>query len=64
MFDGNELIFGIGSIIIGLVLLFITIRDRIDSGEDDLWGGSMFLQGMVAGLAFLIIGVLLLVRSI
>ena len=64
MFDGNELIFGIGSIIIGLVLLFLTIKDRIDSGKDELWGGSMFLQGIVAGLAFLIIGVLVLIRSI
>lgn len=63
MFEGNELIFGIGSTIIGLILLFITIKDRIDSGEDELWGGSMFLQGIVAGLAFLIIGILLLARS-
>ena len=61
MFENNELIFGIFFLIVGLVFLYIVIKeDILSSDKDDLWGGSMFLQGIVGGLTFIIIGVILL----
>jgi len=53
MFENNKLIFGICFLMAGLAFLYIVLKD-------DLWGGSMFLQGIVGGLAFIIIGIILI----
>ena len=63
IFDGNELLFGIGFLIFGLFILVITIKDALESDKDDYWAGAMSFKGLVGGLGFVLIGLILLVRS-
>ncbi len=62
MFRGNELIFGVAFTLFGLLMLVITIADRVNSGKSEVWGESMFFKGIVAGVSFFVLGVILLVK--
>lgn len=59
MIEENKLIFGILFILFGCVFLYFNFNNS-DYKKDEVWDVAMIFRGLVGGLAFIIIGLIML----
>ena len=61
MLENNKLLFGTIFIIGGIILLYYNFKN-FDYKKDNAWDYSMLFQGLIGGLALVIIGIILLIN--
>lgn len=59
MIEENKLLFGLVFAIFGFVFLYFNFNNK-DYKKDRAWDLAMIFKGLIGGLAFIIIGVILI----
>lgn len=59
MIENNKLLFGLGFLILSIIYLYFLFQRRSFKKGDE-WDIAMLLKGVVGGVAFLLLGIILL----
>lgn len=59
--DTANVLFGIGSILIGLLISIPNIKDKLEGKKSEF---GFIMKGLFAGIAFTIIGLVIILREI